>query len=260
MLLTNADRKLYADLDRARTRRERGLFMAEGTKCVLDTVAHFRVHALMATASWLAAHAEALPAGVEPIAVKAADLERMSHLTTPTEVIAIYHIPTESHDPDVGSVAADGLTLLLDRLQDPGNLGTIVRLADWFGVGRIVCSPETADVWSPKVVQATMGAVARVRCIYTPLPDYIAAHAGVEVCGTFLDGESIYATTLPRRAMLVMGNEGRGISPEVARLVGRRLLIPSYPPGAATSESLNVAVATAIALSEFRRPPNPQHP
>lgn len=255
MQLTNADRKLYANLDRARTRRESGLFAAEGTKCVLDTVGHFRVHALLATAPWVDAHANALPGGVEATTVKPSDLERMSHLSTPSEVMAIYHIPDYGNEEGAATGGdGDGLTLLLDRVQDPGNLGTIIRLADWFGVGRVVCSPDTVDVWSPKVVQATMGAIARVRCIYTSLTDYIAAAGGVEVCGTFLDGDSIYSAPLPRKALLVMGNEGQGISPEVARLVGRRLLIPSYPPGAATSESLNVSMATAIALSEFRRP------
>ncbi len=174
----------------------------------------------------------------------------MSHLSTPPEAVAIYHIPHTSLDDDIVN---NGLTLLLDCVQDPGNLGTIVRIADWYGIRQIVCSPDTVDVWSPKVVQSTMGAIARVRCFYTALPEFIESHPGLPVYGTFLDGNNIYSETLPVKAMIVMGNEGHGISPEVAAYVSRRILIPSYPPGDATSESLNVGMATAITLSEFRR-------
>jgi TrmH family RNA methyltransferase len=250
MQLTNSDRKLFADLDRARTRRDTGLFMAEGTKCVLDTLRHFNVSCLCATFDWLERHAGALPKSIDAVTVKRADLERMSHLSTPPEVLAIYQIP--QYDIDEQAIAS-GITLLLDRVQDPGNLGTIMRIADWYGVRQIVCSPETVDVWSPKVVQSTMGAISRVKCFYTDLPEFIKAHSEVPVYGTFLDGSNIYAATLPTCAMIVMGNEGQGISPEVAECVSRRLLIPSYPPGEATSESLNVGMATAITLSEFRR-------
>lgn len=250
MQLTNNDRKIYADLDRARTRRETGLFMAEGTKCVLDTLHHFSVHCLCATADWLDRHGHSLPAHIAPVTVKHADLQRMSHLSTPPQVVAIYNIPQISINDDT---IDDGLTLLLDCVQDPGNLGTIIRIADWYGIRQIICSPDTVDVWSPKVVQSTMGAIARVKCIYTPLPDFIKSHPGLPVYGTFLDGDNIYSEALPVKAMIVMGNEGHGISPEVGACVSRRILIPSYPPGEATSESLNVGMATAITLSEFRR-------
>lgn len=250
MPLTNNDRKLYADLDRARTRREHGLFMAEGTKCVLDTINHFEVRSLCATDKWLTLHGHELQQNIETIPVKRNELERMSHLSTPPEVIAIYRIPDYSIDTEMLST---GITLLLDRVQDPGNLGTIIRIADWYGVRQIVCSPDTTDVWGPKVVQSTMGAISRVRCHYTPLPDFIRENPGIPVYGTFLDGDNIYSCRLPETAMIVMGNEGQGISPEVEKAVARRLLIPSYPPGAPTSESLNVGMATAITLSEFRR-------
>lgn len=249
MQLTNSDRKLYADLDRARTRRETGLFMAEGTKCVLDTLPHFDLVRLCATDKWLLEHP--LSRGLEATPVKRADLERMTRLSTPPEVIAVYRIPQVTLDD---ALVAEGLTLALDRVQDPGNLGTIVRLADWFGVKQVVCSPDTVDVWSPKVVQATMGAVARVKCIYMPLSELIERHREVPVYGTFLDGDDIYSAPLPDRAIVVMGNEGQGISQEVGAKVTRRILIPSYPAGVPTSESLNVSMATAITLSEFRRP------
>ena len=248
--LTNNYRKLYADLDRPRTRRETGLFMAEGTKCVLDTLPHFRLQCLCATADWSERHRHSIPATLDITIVKKADLERMSHLSTPPEVVAVYHIP--ECEIDVASVL-NGLTILLDRVQDPGNLGTIMRIADWYGVRQIICSPETVDVWSPKVVQATMGAISRVRCHYTTLPEFISRFPEIPVYGTFLDGSNIYATHLPDNAMVIMGNEGQGISAEVAQCVTRRLLIPSYPPGEPTSESLNVGMATAITISEFRR-------
>ena len=138
-------------------------------------------------------------------------------------------------------------------MQDPGNLGTIVRLADWFGIRHIVCSPETADLYNPKVVQATMGALARVRLYYTPLADFLGSMDRTTVYGTFLDGVDLYRSTLTPRGVIVMGNEGNGISPELEPYIGSRLYIPSYPAGQPTSESLNVAMAAAITCAEFRR-------
>ena len=119
------------------------------------------------------------------------------------------------------------LSLALDGVQDPGNLGTIIRIADWFGIDTIVCSPDTADAWSPKVVQATMGSIARVRIVYTDLQEYLSK-ATVPICGTLLDGENIYAQKLPQEAIIVMGNEGNGISPAIRQLVTHRLLIPPF--------------------------------
>ena len=139
--------------------------------------------------------------------------------------------------------------LALDGVQDPGNLGTIIRVADWFGIDRIVCSADTADCWSPKVVQATMGSIARVSIVYTDLVDYLQ-HTTLPVCGTLLNGRDIFKESLPSDAIIVMGNEGNGISQAVRQLVTHPLLIPQYRPGA---ESLNVAIATAITCAEFRR-------
>ena len=142
----------------------------------------------------------------------------------------------------------------LDGVQDPGNLGTIVRIADWWGIDHVVCSHDTADVFAPKVVQATMGAIARVKVSYVDLPQWLESLPNkVAVCGTFLDGDNIYAAPLPHSGILVMGNEGKGISADVEALVNRRLLIPSFPAHRPTSESLNVAIATAVAVAEFRR-------
>ena len=145
------------------------------------------------------------------------------------------------------------LSIALDGVQDPGNLGTIIRIADWFGIENIICSPNCVDLYNPKVVQATMGAIARVKVHYTELPQLINAMKNLPIYGTFLEGEFIYDTPLSNKGIIVMGSEGTGISKEVGQLVNKKLFIPSYPPNRTTSESLNVAVATSIICSEFRR-------
>ena len=175
-----------------------------------------------------------------------------SALKTPTPVLALIELPRYRLSAGTGT---DDLALALDGVQDPGNLGTIVRLADWFGIRDIVCSENTADCFGPKAVQATMGAVARVRVHYTALESFLAraAERGTPVYGTFLEGEDIYRAGLSAGGIVVMGSEGNGISSGTARCVTRRLFIPPYPGAAPTSESLNVAMATAVVAAEFRR-------
>lgn len=222
------------------------MFTAEGAKCVADTMSAFTLRHLFATAEWAAAHPDA---GAETVGRGV--LGEMSSLTLAPDVIAVYDLPAPAaFDP----AALNGrLIVALDRVQDPGNLGTIMRTADWMGIDTILASDDTADCFNPKVIQSTMGAISRVKVIYGPLPQMLAALAkrGAGIFGTFLDGANIYTEPLPPDGVIVMGNEGRGISPEVADTVSRRLLIPSYPPGRPTSESLNVATATAITLSQF---------
>lgn len=251
MELTRAIRQRFASLATVKGRREWGLFMAEGTKCVLETVHAFDVEVIIATAEWLSGHMASLPAGVPVAEARRADLVEISALSTPADVIAVYRIPAR---PVVRPVPTR-LALALDRVQDPGNLGTIVRIASWMGIAHIYCSRDTVDLYNPKVVQATMGAIARVNVSYVDLPDFLcrAREEGVPVYGTFLDGHDIYLADLTPGGIIVMGNEGSGICPEVAAQVERRLYIPSYPPGAETVESLNVSVATAITVAEFRR-------
>lgn len=242
-VITNNTRKMLASLSTAKGRREHGLFMAQGTKCVLDTLGHFELECLLCTASWAQAHP-----GLDCLIAKPSDIERISTLSDAPQAIAVYRIPEAPE-----ALAKEGkLYLALDCIQDPGNLGTILRVADWMGVDTVFASPDTADVWSPKVVQATMGAISRVRVVYADLPALLGG-TSLPVFGTFLDGENIYRANLPKDGIIVMGNEGKGISAPVEKCCGHRLLIPSYPTGRATSESLNVAVATAITLSEFRR-------
>lgn len=180
------------------------------------------------------------------------DMERLSLLKTPSDALALVEIPHFRLDADR---FGERLALALDDVQNPGNLGTIIRLADWFGIGEIVCSPATADCFNPKVVQATMGAILRVRIHYADLAPLLAGAAGrgVPVYGTFLEGENLYDTELTPAGIVVMGNEGRGLTAATARTVTRKLFIPPYPADRCGSESLNVAIATGIVCAEFRR-------
>lgn len=250
MELTNAIRKMVASLDERKHRRREGAFMAEGTKCVLDTLGHFTLRYLIATFEWLSENS-AVVGGLPVIQATSRDMERMSHLSAAPDVMAVYDIPEISFDR---TSLSGKLTVALDTVQDPGNLGTIVRTCDWFGITDILASADTADVYAPKVVQATMGAISRVKVHYGDLlPVLRDLRGSMPVYGTFLDGKDIYTSDLSSSGIIVMGNEGRGISAEVASLVDNRLLIPSFPPDVPTSESLNVSIATAITLSEFRR-------
>ncbi len=247
--LTQKLRKMVASLGTAKGRKEHGCFVAEGTKCVTDTWPYFRCRYLFATEQWIEQYGPTL-VGAEPIVAKRSDMQQMSQLATPSSVIAVYEIP----QPVLDEAVVNGqLVIALDRVQDPGNLGTIMRVADWFGISHIVCSRDTVDVFNPKVVQATMGAISRVKVHYVDLPDFIARHRDVPVYGTSLDGDNIYETELADCGLVVMGNEGQGLSDEVKALVSRRLFIPSFPKDRPTSESLNVGMATAITIAEFRR-------
>lgn len=253
MELTNNLRKLVASLSERKHRKKENLFKAEGTKCVVDTLPHFKCFALFATEQWLAKHNREVENinSETVVCATAADIRRMSSLTTPQDVIAVYEIP--SYELDLSRFEGS-LLLALDSVQDPGNLGTIIRTADWFGITDILCSRETADVFAPKVVQATMGAISKVRLHYCDLHSALTALSkSMPVYGTFLSGENIYRTELSESAVIVMGNEGNGISDEIASLVNSRILIPSFAGGCESSESLNVATATAITVSEFRR-------
>lgn len=226
-------------------------FIAEGPKVIGELSVAFPCRMLVGTAGYLGSNRNI--DAEETIEVSQEELERCSQMRMPQECLAVF-----SRKKTTGTrttLLQDSLTLALDNIQDPGNLGTIIRTCDWFGIRHIICSPDTADAFQPKVVQATMGALARVDITYTDLPGFFSGlSAETTVYGTFLNGENIFTASLEnRQAVIVMGNEGHGISPEVSAYIGRRLLIPSFPPGEPTSESLNVSIATAITLAEFRR-------
>lgn len=244
----------FARLGRRRFREETGLFMAEGHKCVSDTIGSFSLEALVATEQWLAAHADSLSAVAQDCVWSAAprDMERISQLATAPDVIAVYRLPDWSRG-EVPTPQEGELCIALDDVQDPGNLGTIVRAADWFGVRRIYASSGTADVFGSKAVQATMGAISRVRVYYCDLPELLSG-SSLPRFGTLLDGDNLYEATFSgREGILVFGNEGKGLSTEVRQLVTDRLLIPPYPAVGEHPESLNVGVAAAVTLAEFRR-------
>ena len=235
--------KYIRQLEQKKYRRREGVFVAEGTKVVGDLLQRYRPEAVFATADWQA------PAGITPQLVTDDELRRISFLQHPQQVLALFPLPVNCQPPTVNSE----LSLALDGVQDPGNLGTIIRIADWFGISTIICSEDTVDAWNPKVVQATMGSIARVNIIYLNLPDFLdTLPAGFPVYGTFLDGENIYTQELTPNGLIIMGNEGNGISEAVRSKVNRRLLIPDFHQGP-TADSLNVAIATAITCSEFRR-------
>ena len=242
-MITKAEIQSIKALADKRGRTELGAFIAEGEKLVAELLSsHLVVRKVYAT--------KPLWSDAEVIAER--DMERISQLKSSNSTLAVVDIPhynLSSADP------TKGLVIALDRVQNPGNLGTIIRLADWFGITDIVCSVDSADCFNPKVIQATMGAIIRVRVHYTSLPEWLAAQRarGVDIYGTFLDGENIYKTKKGSCGVIVMGNEGQGISPECEQSITSRLYIPPYPADRCGSESLNVAIATAITCSEFRR-------
>lgn len=248
--------KYVRSLEMKKYRKAEGVFVAEGHKLVGDLLDVFECKYLAATSDWLSANAAWVErqrrSGVEVDEVTDEELKRASFQETPQQVLAVFKQLT--YEVDVNEVARRQLCLVLDDVQNPGNLGTIVRLADWFGIEHIFCSKGCADIYNPKTVQATMGGIARVQVHEADLPELLRRlDKDIPVYGTFLDGENMYGKELENRGLIVMGNEGKGVSKEVAAFVTERLYIPNYPEGRETSESLNVAIATAIVCAEFRR-------
>lgn len=247
-MLSKAKAKEIRGLELKKKRDEQGLFIAEGNKLVSDMLSAFECEWLIANDSWIASQGKI--SVKEFVSAEKDEIKKVSLLKTPQDVLAVFRKPQYSLDEVDPSTQ---LVLALDGIQDPGNLGTIVRLADWFGIKQVICSPDTADIYGPKTVQATMGALAHVHVHYTNLSDFLRKHTNTPVYGTFLDGENLYDRKLSPNGIIVMGNEGSGIRPETAAFIHERLYIPSYPPEHETAESLNVAIATAIICAEFRR-------
>jgi len=247
--LSASKRKLIASLQQPKHRREQRMFVVEGAKCISEAIDTFECRMIVATHAWLEESGMPVPHGTEVYKGTRADMERISSMNNAPEVIAVMAMPDQP-----AGINTSGLTVALDGVQDPGNLGTIIRACDWFGVRTIVCSRDTVDVYNPKVIQATMGALARVDVAYTDLPEWLGKlPRNIPVYGTFLNGVEIYTASLPARGVIVMGNEGKGISAPVAGKVSHRLFIPPYPRDARHVESLNVSMATAVILSQFRK-------
>ncbi len=247
--LTNALRKMISGLGSAKQRNVERAFVAEGTRCVLEIIGHLPCRYLVATAEWFNQWGSRLADVDNLIVVTQSEIARLSQQKSPQSVLAVFSMPVWR---DKQPQPTRGLYLALDCVQDPGNLGTIIRLADWYGISDLFCSRDTVDVFNPKVVQATMGALVRVAVHYVDLADFLR-NSSLPVYGTFLDGENIYNGDLAGDAIIVMGNEGNGISPQVAQTVTRRIFIPQFPADRSTVESLNVGVAAAITVAEFRR-------
>jgi len=240
-MLSKNQIKLITSLQQKKFRQINKLFLAEGVKVIQELLqSNFELEHLYETESLF----ETIKIS-QKTRISEADLKKISCLSTPNNCLALFKIP------DQKPTSNKGLIVALDDVRDPGNLGTIIRLCDWFGVEQILCSEQTVDVFNPKVVQATMGSISRVKVSYLDLENYIKSTT-VAVFGTFMDGKNVYKETLPQEGILILGNEANGISEKLERLVSNRLAIPRFGHLQQT-ESLNVATATAIFLSEFKR-------
>jgi TrmH family RNA methyltransferase len=248
IMLSKAKIKEIRALEMKKYRDDKGLFVAEGNKTVADMIRVFECEWLIARTPWLATQGDVR--ANELILANESDIRKISFLKSPQDVFAVFRKPSFQI---ADASPASGLVLALDDVQDPGNLGTIVRLADWFGIEHIVCSLDTADVFGVKAVQAAMGALCRVKVHYSDLKEFLARHQDFPVYGAFLDGDNIYSKKLSQNGIIVMGNEGSGIRNATEALINERLFVPPFPPTHETTDSLNVGVATAIVCAEFRR-------
>lgn len=250
MEISKTKASLFASLSSKKLRQKHGMFLAEGEKCVADTLGGFELVNLIASKNWIEINKEAFKSYEDRLLTAPEQtLKKISSLSTPPDVIAVFKIPETALIPNI----SEKLVLLLDGIQDPGNLGTIIRTADWFGVNTIFASQDTVDVYNPKTVQSTMGSLKRVKVCYTDLKALIKNNPEMPVYGTLLNGKNMFNSNLGSFGFIVMGNEGNGISDDIRELINHPLLIPPYNQGS-HGESLNVAIATAITLAEFRNP------
>ena len=233
--------KLITSLQQKKYRKQEQLFFAEGVKVVQELLhSNFELQDLFTTKQ------DFLTVPKNKVhAISEAELKKISALSTPNTCLAVFKIPKAKEMVDKGLIVA------LDDVRDPGNLGTIIRLCDWFGIETLFCSEESVDIYNPKVVQATMGSISRVNVVYGNLETFLS-QTKLPIFGTFMDGKNIYQEELPKEGIIIMGNEANGISTSVEKLVSERIAIPRFG-NLQVTESLNVATATAIILSEFKR-------
>jgi TrmH family RNA methyltransferase len=240
-MLSKNQIKLITSLQQKKYRFANQLFFAEGIKVIQELVeSNFELVDLYTTLDDFKNVTNA-----QKTIIPESDLKKITALASPNTCLAVFKIPAEK------KIIESGLILALDSIRDPGNLGTILRLCDWFGIDQLICSKDAVDIYNPKVVQATMGSIARVNVNYIDLENFVN-QTNLPVFGTFMDGNNIYKEELPQEGIIIMGNEANGISPELEKLIKNRLTIPRFGTIQKT-ESLNVATATAIVLSEFRR-------
>ncbi len=261
-MLAKNEAKFINSLKLKKNRDQEGLFVAEGVKIVNDLLhSGMKVKTIYSSRNF---QLSIFNYHIDVIRIKESELKRISSLNSPNEVLAVCEIPHYNLDH---AILGKQLSLVLDTIQDPGNLGTIIRIADWFGIESIICSPETVEVYNPKVIQATMGSISRVKVHYTELPAFMEAQQkqtkrgeDFAVYGAALDGENLYETDLKAKGFVVIGNESRGISSDLLPFITHKICIPSFSlpltglqAGISSAESLNAAIATAVICSEFRR-------
>lgn len=238
-MLSKSQIKTITSLKQKKYRLQQGLFVAEGVKTINELLAsQFSLQQLYTTNSFK------IDANLETV-VSESELKKISFLKTPNTALAIFKIPEPK------AINTNQLLVALDNVRDPGNLGTIIRLCDWFGIRDLVCNIETVDCYNPKVVQATMGSITRVNVSYLNLTDFLKT-THMPIFGAFMEGDNIYKSQLPNKGILVLGNEANGISREIEQVITTKISIPRFGQLQST-ESLNVATAAAILLSEFRR-------
>jgi len=245
-MLSKSQINLLKSLQHKKFRREHGLFIAEGHKSIAEFIdSAYQIEAIYHTTTFDSKVLK-LSQKINFCEISVTELEKISSLKTPQEVLALIKTPNWpalQHDQ-----LKEKFSLVLDGIQDPGNMGTIIRIADWFGIGNIVCSDDTVDAYNPKVVQACMGSLARVKVHYTTITDFLTK-IKLPIFGALLDGENIYDTDFGQEGLVIMGNEGNGLRPEIVKLVSKAITIPRI----GKAESLNVAIATALFCSEITR-------
>ncbi len=238
-MLSKSQIKLITSLKQKKYRQQHGFFVVEGVKTIKELLrSDLKLHKLYTTETF---NIDAK----DEIIISETDLKRITYLKTPNKALAIFEMPESK------VINNNQLIVALDAVRDPGNLGTIIRLCDWFGVKDLICSKETVDCFNPKVIQATMGSITRVNISYIDLEQFLK-ESKVPVFGAFMDGEIVYKKELPEKGILIMGNEANGVSKEIEAIISEKISIPRFGDIQAT-ESLNVATATAILLSEFKR-------
>lgn len=251
-MLTKNTIKFIKSLTAKKFREIHGSFIAEGPKIISDIASSpLKIEKLFATRHWLDEHLSLTENIEEVICVTAKELSAISQLTTPNNTLAVVKMPETTFSQDI---AAQSLVITLDDIRDPGNLGTIIRIADWFGYKHILCSETSVDAYNPKCVQATMGSIARVHIYYENLQQILRQGAATaNIFGTFLSGDPVFNASLENKGFLIIGNEANGITPEIEKLVKKRLFIPSGNDSGSHAESLNASAATAIICAEFFR-------
>lgn len=246
-MLSKSDIKYIQSLSHKKFREQEHLFLVEGVKMVDELLkdAHQGIKKIYAVKEWESCHKHSIPNHVAVQVIEEFELQKISSQKTPQQVVALVDLPQK----DVNKQLFSGVTIVLDRIQDPGNLGTIIRTCDWFGINNIICSPDTADAFNVKVVQSAMGSILRVNIFYTDLTNFLSKHADMPIYSAVLKGVSIHEMPLPTDCFIVIGNESVGVSEEILALTNQRITIPKH----GNAESLNAAIATSIILSVFKK-------